>query len=127
MLPWMNRKRWIFLGLLVAVATGFVLAYYLIFPRLVRIAIKHTLAGAGVEYVTLDVSNASPWRAHLANIVVGRDGVPIEIKNVGLYYTPRELFSGNLNAIVLKGVVVSVTVKDGKIDFGPITTILARR
>ncbi len=123
----MNRKRWIILALLAIVPIACVLGYYLIFPRLVKIAVKHTLAGAGIEYVTLDVSNASPWRAHLANITVGRDGVPIEIKNVGLYYTPQELFAGNLNAIVLKGVTVAVTVKDGKIDFGPITTILQRR
>lgn len=125
--PPMNRKRWIIFAVLAIVPIALVLGYYVLFPRLVKIAVKHTLAGAGVEYVTLDVSNASPWRAHLANITVGRDGVPIEIKNVGLYYTPQELFAGNLNAIVLKGVTVSVTVKDGKVDLGPITTILQRR
>jgi hypothetical protein len=124
----MKRKRLILFACLSgALIVGALLAYYFIFPRLVRVAVRHTLAGAGVTHVDLHVSSASLWHARLANLIIGETQTPIEIKNVGLHYTPAELLGGNLNAIVLSGLTVALTIKDGRIDLGPITPILERR
>src|SRR5689334_3746193 len=103
----MKRKRVILLSSVAgALLICALLAYFFIFPRLVSVAVKRTLASVGVQHVSLDVSSASLWHAHLANLVIGETETPIEIRNVGMHYTPREVLGGNLNAIVLSGVTV---------------------
>ncbi|HTL28356.1 MAG TPA: YdbH domain-containing protein [Tepidisphaeraceae bacterium] len=123
----MKRKRAIILlSVLGAAIICLAIAYFVILPMVIGRIAKHTLAAAGVEHVSLDVSRASFWHAHLADVKIGLDS-PIEVRDIGLHYSPQEVIAGNLNAIVLSGVTVPLTVKDGKIEAGPITKILAKR
>jgi hypothetical protein len=123
----MRRKRLILLcSLLGGALACVVLAYFLILPMVVGRIAKQTLHSMGIEDVSLDVSRASLWHAHLDDVVIGAEK-EIEIHDIGLHYTPREVIGGNLNAIVLSGVTASLSIKDGKIDFGPATNILAKR
>ena len=119
---WLKHTgRWAIRLLKIAgVAVALVLAFQvLVLPWVVRRAVASSFAGMGLSEVSFQVRGASFWQTELAQVRVGNQGLA-RVGNIGVGYSPSSLLKGRVETIWLNGAEVEMTVKDGRVDLGPL-------
>jgi hypothetical protein len=89
-------------------------------PWLVRNRVQAALAASGLRGATFRVTHATLWGAGLSDLSV--DGQRIE--RVSIDYSPRDLYHGRIDDLVLRGLQIRLTVNEDRIDAGALSMLL---
>ena len=119
----MRRRRYLFrIAFLLAagLALALVFSYLFLLPWLVHRKIEAAVRSMGLKTMRFEVRRVTPWRLELTDVQTG-DVVPDRIADVAIDYSPAVLRNGRLRAIRLTGVDVTLDLRNGRIDTGPLS------
>lgn len=123
----MLRRRWVRrLAIALAILTlAGGLGYALVVPRLVRAQIAGALESAGIHGAQFELGRVMPWGLQLTNLRIGDSGD--RIARVSAEYSLATLWRKRVTNLRISGAHLAVSIRDGKIDFGPLEELIHRK
>src|SRR5688500_2180279 len=118
-----SRRRMISIGFIALVAALLLGVWFIYLPWLLRSKVHDALRDLGVRGISFEIGRATPWGSELINVAAG-GGQSLGIRRVVLDYSPIDLWDGKLDAIHIVGGRIELDVRDGQLDFTPLTKLL---
>ena len=117
-----RRRSFSRLAFLVAanLTVALVISYAFLLPWLVHRKIASALRSTGLTTVRFDVRRVTPWTLELTDVQAG-DVTPDRIAAIVIDYSPSVLRDGRIHAARLTGADITLDLRKGRIDIGPLS------
>ena len=119
---WRRWALWAAIGFAV-LATGIAVVVVNRAPIAENLVREH-LAEMGLGGSNLEITHLTPWRVEVRNLATGPGGTA-RIQRLGMDLTWPSWTAPKVDALSLEGVQLSLTIKDGAVDWGDLTPLFA--